>query len=357
MTLGAVQKTGLMAGLIGAAGCVVGALTTQTAFYEGYLQAYGFWISMTLGSLGLLLIHGLTGGRWGREIRPMLSSAVKNVPFMALLFIPIVLGMKKIYPWLDHEAVAHSPLLSSKVAWLNLPFFLGRTVFYFVVWIVFGTLALRRPADRPHGAISGMGVLFIALTASFAAIDWYMSLEPEWFSSLYGGLFIVSSLGACFCMCVITNQLFRAEGADAGLFHDLGKFMLMSVMLWAYLNFSQYLIIWSAKLPEEMTWYHHRMHGGWQLVGATLLFLHFVVPFSLLLSRDRKRSGKRLVRVAFFLLALRFIDFWWWVGPAFHPEHINIPIWSIVAFVAIGGFWTWGYTGAMRRFTSAAQGA
>lgn len=357
MTLGAVQKTGLTAGLIGGGACIVGALTTKSAFFEGYLQAFGFWMAFSIGSLGLLLIHGLTGGRWGREIRPMLASGVKMVPWMALLFIPIVLGMKQLYPWLNHEAVAHSPVLASKVAYLNLPFFLVRAVIYFAVWIAFGTLALRRPVDRPHGGISGLGVLFLALTASFAAMDWYMSLEPEWFSSIYGGLFMVGSLGATFCLVVICNQMFRSEGADSNLFHDLGKFMLMSVMLWAYLNFSQYLIIWSAKLPEEMTWYHHRSHGGWQYVGMFLVIAHFVIPFCLLLSRDRKRSGRRLVKVAFYLLALRFIDFWWWVGPAFHPGQLNFPLWAFVAFVAIGGFYVWGYTGALRRMTTAAQGA
>lgn len=344
LTVGKLEKGGITAAAVGAGLCALGFLAGRAAFLEGYLIAYGYWLAISLGCLGLTLVHGLSGGRWGTELRPMFQAGMKTLPWMALLVVPIALFGTDLYPWLKADVVAASPLLQTKIAYLNRPFFLVRLAIYFLTWVFFAFLVSRKtPAG---GGVSGIGVLMLVLTVSFAAFDLYMSLEPLWFSSLYGGLYIVGCLVATFSLLAVFTWTLR-EGAAPDHWHDLGKFMLMSVMLWAYLNFSQYLIIWSAKIPEEMEWYHHRS-GAWNYLGLFLVVAHFAVPFCLLLSRQLKRAGKPLVYVAVGLLAMRFLDLWWWVSPALHPGKLHFPLFGLAAFVAIGGVWCFFFARALK---------
>lgn len=342
LTVGKLEKGGITGAAIGAGLCALGFLAGRAAFLEGYLIAYGFWLAITLGCLGLTLVHGLSGGRWGWELRPMFQAGIRTLPWMALLVLPVVLFGADLYPWLRSDVVAATPLLQTKTQYLNQPFFVGRLVGYFALWLVFAFL-LAKPRG---GGLSGFGLLTLILTVSFAAFDLYMSLEPLWFSSLYGLLFVVGGLVGTFSLLAVFTWLLR-EGAAPDHWHDLGKFMLMSVMLWAYLNFSQYLIIWSAKIPEEMEWYHHRS-GSWDCLGLGLVVFHFAVPFCLLLSRQLKRAGKPLVYVAVGLLAMRFLDFWWWVSPALHPGTLHFPLFSLAAFLAIGGVWCFFFARALK---------
>lgn len=344
LTVGKLEKGGITAAAVGAGLSALGFLVARTAFFEGYLIAYGFWLCASVGCLGLSLVHGLSGGRWGIELGPMLRAGMKTLPWMALLVIPIVLGGSQLYPWLQPDVVAATPLLQSKTMYLNRNFFLLRLVLYFVTWIFFALLAGRKTG--PGSGFGGLGTLLLVLTASFAAFDLYMSLEPLWFSSLYGGLFVVGSLVTTFSLLAVFTWTLR-EGAAPDHWHDLGKFLLMAVMLWAYLNFSQYLIIWSAKIPEEMEWYHNRS-GSWDVLGLLLIVGHFAVPFCLLLSRQLKRAGKPLVYVAIGLLVMRFLDLWWWVSPALHPKTLSFPLFSLAAFLAIGGIWCFGFARSLK---------
>jgi hypothetical protein len=351
LTVGKLEKGGLTAAAAGVAVCALGFLVSSAAFLEGYLIAYGYWLAISLGCLGLTLVHGLSGGRWGIELAPLLRAGMQTLPLMALLVVPIVLGGSQLYPWLRPDVVAATPLLQTKVAYLNQPFFLARLAVYFLTWIVFAFLVVRRPS----GGVAGVGTLFLVLTVSFAAFDLYMSLEPLWFSSLYGGLYLVGCLVATFSWLAVLTWNLR-EGAAPDHWHDLGKFLLMSVMLWAYLNFSQYLILWSAKIPEEMEWYHHRS-GAWSYLGLFLVVAHFAVPFCLLLSRQLKRAGKPLMYVAVGLLVMRFIDLWWWVSPALHPGRLSFPVFALAAFAAIGGIWCFLFARALKSGRHAAGGS
>lgn len=338
-TLGKLRKGALAASAIGAALCVVGWLTGATRFLEGYLIGYGFWLSASLGCLGLAQINTLTGGRWGKELRPMLVSGMSTFPIMAILIVPVLLGIGDIYVWSQPDVIAASPLLQTKLAWLNKPFFLIRMAIYFVTWIVLSWFASRRPG----GLIAGFGTLFLVLTLSFFAFDFYMSLEPLWYSSLYGGMYLVGSLIITFSLLAIFSATLR-EGVSADHLHDIGKFMLMSVMLWGYLTFSQYLILYSAQIPEEMEWYRHRAYGGWQCVAWVLVIFHFAVPFLFLLQRGLKRNPKTIVKIAAYLLVMRFVDLSFWVVPSLSPEHLRFPLWAPGALLLVGGLWLFQFT-------------
>ena len=275
---------------------------------------------------------------------------------MAVLFLPLALGVGTLYEWARPEAVAADPLLQHKAVYLNVPFFLARVVLYFAVWLTIAGFLNRwslqqDSTDDPAIALrlellSRGGLVAVGFTMTFAAIDWVMSLEPHWYSTIYGIEIRGGQVLAAMAFVIPVAALLVRRGPLAGFigaeqFHDLGKLMLAFVMLWAYFALSQFLIIWSANLPEEIPWYLHRLHGGWQAIALVVVVFHFTLPFLVLLSRDVKRSAVAVAVVALFMMLVRFVDLFWMVTPAFSPAAFTVHWLDVVAPVAVGGIWLW----------------
>jgi hypothetical protein len=319
-------------------------------FFEAYLVAYVFWAGVSLGSLALLMVIHLTGGAWGVVIRRLLEAATRTIPVMAVLFIPIIFGMGHLYHWSLPEA-STDPLIAEKAAYLNTPFFIGRQVFYWVVWSTLAILLNRWSAEQDRtgdpalvakfSKLSGGGLVLHGLILTFAMVDWVMSLNAHWFSTIWGMLFLVGQgLSALAFAIVILIMLAQYPPLNrlvsAHHLHDLGKLLFAFLMLWAYLSFSQFLIIWSANTAEEIPHYLARMTNGYQWLGVGLIVLHFAVPYALLLSRDIKRDTGRLRAIAAWLVFIRIIDYFWYVAPEFH-EGFNVSLLDIALPIALGG--------------------
>jgi hypothetical protein len=351
-SIGGMQRLGMGAALVGVVMTIAGyAMAGQGKFFEAYLVAYVFWMGIPLGSLALLMVQHLSGGAWGIVIRRPLEAAVRTLPIMAFLFIPIVLGMGHLYHWAHPEALA-DPIIAQKAAYLNTPFFLARQVAYFAIWTTMGTLLTRWSAEQDRHAdpaivrrfsiLSGAGLVIYSLTATFAAVDWTMSVNPHWYSTMWGPLYMVGQgLSAFAFVIVIVVVLSKSAPLNAVVtahhFHDLGKFLFAFLMLWAYLTFSQYLIIWSANVAEEIPHYLVRWNGGFQYVSTFIMLGHFAIPYALLLSRDVKRHSRRLRIIATWILSARVVDYYWHVAPEFHAETLTIGLLDIGLPIAIGG--------------------
>lgn len=350
----------LVVGLIGLAACGAGFFLDKEQFFRSYLVAFVFWIGIALGSLGLMMVQYLTGGAWGLVTRRIFEAASRTIfPIGLVLFVPVVLGMQSIYRWTDTAAVAADPILKHKEGYLNMPFFLTRTVGYFLIWGLLSFFLSRWSKEHDAtgdvrlrqrmAALSGPGVLIFGLTVTFAAFDWVMSIDPHWYSTIYGLLMIAGqAISAMAFAIIMTMNLARHEPMSHVYrpthFHDLGKLLLAMVMLWAYFSFSQLLIIWSANLPEEIPWYLRRFSGGYMWVGVTLVVLHFALPFALLLSRDLKRNARRLAVVATLMVIMRVVDLVWLVGPEFQDGHVGGAWMYVAAPIGLGGIWVWWFT-------------
>jgi len=358
-----VQSAALVVAGLGVIACVVGLFAALQQFFQAYLIAYLFFIGLALGSMAVLMIQYVTGGAWGAVIRRLLESATRTLPLMALLFLPIAFGLTHLYEWAIPEHVAHDPILQHKSLYLNVPFFLGRAVFYFAAWLTTAYFLNRWSLEQDAGAdprltrrlemLSRGGLLLYALTMTFASMDWGMSLEPHWFSTIYGVMFMGQQGLSTFAFMIPMAALLAARppfsriiGADQ--FHDLGKLMLAFVMLWAYFAFSQFLIIWSANLPEEIPWYLRRTQHGWQWVALVLFVIHFALPFIVLLSRDVKRHARAVSVVAVLLIAARFVDLFWLLRPAVAPEGFAIHWLDPAAIAAVGGMWVWLFVAELK---------
>jgi hypothetical protein len=295
-----IQRIGRLVAAVAGLLTLVGAFLDRGAFFQGWLIGFLYWLALPLGSMALVMLHHMTGGSWGLAVRRLLEASMRTLPVFVLLFLPLVLGMGDLYEWSHPDAVAADPVLQAKQPYLNVPFFLARAALYFALWIGIGTILNRMSAQydrtgdrrqvRRMRAVSGPGILVYGMGMTFAAVDWAMSLEPHWFSTIYGVMFIVGQGLATLAFAIIVSaRLSRHAPFDRWLsadhFHDLGKLLFAFVMLWAYVAYSQYLIIWSANLAEETPWYVHRTGHGWDLVAIALVMLHFVLPFLVLLSR------------------------------------------------------------------------
>jgi hypothetical protein len=334
---------------------VAGLLVDRAQFFHAYLVGFTFWTGITLGSLALLMLQHLTGGAWGLVIRRVLEAATRTLPLMAVLFLPLAVGLKHVYSWTNSQEMARSAaLLSKSEHYLNPAFFIERAVIYFAIWLLLAYLLNRWSLEQDRTAeprftrrmkmLSGPGLGLFVLTTTFASIDWVMSLDPEWSSTMFGFLFVASwALSAmAFVIAVMSLLSSRAPMADivrASHFHDLGKLLLALVMLWAYFAFSQFLIIWSGNLPEETTWYLRRLRGGWGWIAIAVIVLHFALPFLLLLSRDLKRNARKLAMLAGFLLFMRLVDLFWMIEPEFNRAHFHLSWMDVVAPLGIGGIW------------------
>ncbi len=350
-----VRNGALLVGLLFSALFVAGLFLDRAQFFHAYLVGFVFWAGITLGSLALLMLQHLTGGAWGVVIRRVLEASTRTLPLMILLFVPVVVGLKQIYPWMNAEEMSRSAALQLKAAhYLNPSFFVIRAAIYFALWsllaLLLNWLSLKqdRTADPKCGKqmrmLSGPGLGVFVITVTFAAIDWVMSLDPSWSSTIFGLIFVASwTMSALAFTILATAWLSQREPMNAVVrashFQDLGNLTLTLVMLWTYFAFSQYLIIWSANLPEETTWYVARKHGGWGAIALAIAILQFAFPFLILLSRAAKQSARKLAMLALLILAMRALDVIWLIEPTFNRERFHLSWMDVVAPIAIGGLW------------------
>ena len=332
--LGRLQQRALIVGAVGLLAGAIGAVMNIDQFFRSWLIGFLFCLSLSLGSLALLMLQHLSGGQWGLVGRRVFEAGTRLLPMVALLAVPVVIGMRRIFVWARPEAVEASHVLQLKEPYLNVTFFVVRLVVYFAFWLAVMWLLNKWSAEQDRGEavtkmdsirfrkVSAPGLLFLVITVTFASVDWVMSLEPEWFSTIFGLLTIAGyGLTALAFTIVVLAAIDRERPAGSFLaprhFHDLGKLLLAFVMLWAYLSFSQFLIIWSGNLPEEIPWYIERIRGSWGFVAIALVVGHFFLPFGMLLSATLKKRSGTLARVAAFVLVMRLVDLIWYVAPSF----------------------------------------
>ena len=349
-----VRRPLLGTGVVALMACAVGAVLSPQQFFRSYLFACVFWTGIALGSLAVLMLRTVTGGSWGIPIRRPLESATRTLPLVAFFFVPLLFGLKSLYEWARPEEVLLDPILKHKASYLNVPFFIGRGILYLAAW---GLLVYflnrwsdeqdRAPSeglDRRLQLLSSGGLVAYGLTVTFWSIDWIMSLEPHWFSTMYGVMLIAGqALGGLAFAVAVAVLLSRYEPL-ASVFsveqrHDLGKLLFAFVMFWAYVSFSQYLIIWAGNLPEEIPWYLKRLQGGWGWFGIALIVLHFLLPFLLMMPAGANRNPKILAGVAFLIVAMRMVDLFWLIRPVFSPSRFTLHWLDFAAPIGVGGVW------------------
>jgi hypothetical protein len=373
--LDARRSRALIAGLVGLAICGLGFVIDRDHFFRSWLIAYLLFLGIALGSLALMMIQHLSGGTWG-VFRRVFEASSRTIPFLGILFLPALLGIGTLFTWSHEEHVQADEILRHKSLYLNVPFFIGRAVFYFAVWAGLAWILNRLSARQDTGDLSvntsiqrwsGAGLVLYALTVTFAGVDWIMSLNPHWYSTLFGFLMMGGQgLAALAFTIVISTFLVKREPMATLLrpphFHDLGKLMFAFVMLWAYFNFSQFLLTYAANLVEEIPYMITRISHGWQYLAIFLLLFHFVVPWLLLLSRQTKRTPERLVIIAAWILFVRYLDLFMLVSPEFaasgenlhmltgeHESHFFVHWLDVAAPVAIGGLWLWMFFTQLRQ--------
>jgi hypothetical protein len=365
--LSGIQNIALGVGVLGMLALIAGAFITHDygAVLRSYLLGYIYWAGVGIGCIGILVLQHLTGGSWGVVMRRVLEAGAKTWWLLALLFIPILAFSTKIYEWAAYSAEGHhgDKILDHKAPYLNIPFFGIRTLIYFAVWggiTWYLTKKSRQQDETGDWTISvainrfcGPAMVAFILAVTFAAVDWAMSLDPHWFSTIYGLLFVIGFGLSCIAFVVAVlfwlsqrEPMNRVLGAPH--FHDIGKLMLAMVMVWTYFNLSQLIIIYSGNIPEETPWYLRRMSGGWGVVGLLLILFHFAFPFLILLSRDVKRNARWLALMALFILLMRAVDLFYLVAPnplpgaheaGHHGDHFTIHWTDFVAPIAVGGIW------------------
>jgi len=352
--IGRLRSNAIIIGIIGVLGLAATYLTGgQEQFYRSYLFGYIFWVCLGLGCFALtLLIHSIRAG-WGTPIIRLLEAGAATLPWMGLLLIPIIMGASDIYSWMDTQKMQSDHILSKKTWYLNQNAWIIRLVIYFVVWTIF-VKVLTRYSDRQDRTgdlitMNGLanwaspGIVVFMVTGNFFITDLVMSLDPYWFSTIYGVTFAVGEAIAAITFMILLMLSWRhkapfSAGVSSTRLHDWGKFLLALVLFWTYVNFSQLLIIWSGNLPEEIAFYVRRNQTSWLYVSIAISALHFLIPFLALLPYSTKVIPSRIGMIAALLLTMRAIDIYWHIAPHFHGE-LTIHIQDIVAFVGIGGVW------------------
>ncbi len=340
-------RLSLVAGFVGALLCGLGAGWNAPQFYFSYLFGYAFWVGLAVGALGLLMIHHLTGGSWGFVIRRFLEAAMGTLPLMTLLIVPLFFGLPHLYTWA--QPGPYDAMLAKKLFYLNTPAFVLRTVIVFGLWngLAFFLRRWSREQDRTTDpaptrrmrTLSGPGIVLFAVLGTVASVDWIMVLENDWTSTIFPIQIMIGQMLGALALSIFLAARRRAPVSTED-FHRLGNLLLAFVMLWAYMAVSQLIIIWSGNLPREITWYLHRVAGGWKTVAIFLGLFHFAVPFAILLWREAKRRPEILARIAFGVLCVHAVEVLWQIAPSLHPTGFAISWMDGAAFLAIGGFWS-----------------
>ena len=358
-----IGQRALIVGVVFGLGAIALAFTRPEEFYRGYLLGYMDWLGVALGSMAIVMVRHLTGGGWGTVIRRVLGAAMRTLPIMAVLVIPILIavGQHQMYPWLKPLDAITDPHIKEHLekhkfilqSYLTSTGFIIRAIIYVAIWNLLSFLLSlwSKQTDKPGApdntgkfkAVAGPGLILYGFTISFAAIDWLMSLDPSWISTIFGLIILAGELISAMCFAIVVERILveykpMSEMLKPDFVHDHGKWTLAFIMLWAYFSFSQWLIIWAGNLPNEITFYLKRIHNGWGYVAVFLAFFHFCIPFVILLSRPFKRDVRKLVWLAVWLLCMRFVDLFWIVEPNFSTNFHVTPA-DIVVPIAIGCIW------------------
>ena len=362
--LASLQRGSLIAAVVGVALTAIGALANLDHFFQSYLTSYLFWFGITVGCIGFMSLHNTVGGGWGYIIRRMLEAGSRVLPVMAILFIPILFGMQSLFEWARPEAV-NDPIVQQKVAYLNVPFFIARAIFYFVAW---GALAyfynkwsrvLDERADagvfNKMNLLGAFGLLAQVILVTFMSVDWAMSLTPHWFSSIYGFLFVAGQALTTLALMNLFNGTLGSKHPLLNLvpqryFRDLGNLMLAIILVWTYCSFSQYVIIYSGNVAENAIWYTVRREGGWGILGLMLIFLHFALPFLFLLSSSLKVKPQNLAKLAAFVLFMRWIDLMWMTRPTFSATLAGgLYLSDLGTMLFLGGGWLYLWAAQVKK--------
>lgn len=358
------ERLAMGIGIVGIALSGLGWMLDSVRFYHAWLTAFSFWVSIALGALFFTMLHHLTGAKWSVVVRRISETIMMQLPWMFLAFIPIYLGMHDLYHWTHEEAVANDLLLQNKAGYLNVGFFTARTILYFAVWSAVSIMLYRtslRQDSRPSEAqlakmrkVSAGGMLLFALTITFASFDWLMSMEPHWFSTIFGVYFFACSFLASISfltgICLyLRNKNVLTSIITVEHFHDLGKLMFAFTVFWSYIAFSQYLLIWYGNIPEETYWYLMRWEGSWKYVSLVIIFGHFAIPFTLLLFQGVKRNMMMLKLMAAWLLLVHWLDMYWLVYPSYLEHGAEFGWIEPATMIGLGGIFLWSFWSRLRK--------
>jgi hypothetical protein len=345
--------------------CCAGYFWNRTIFFQSYLFAFLYWSGFAFGGLGILLMNNVVGGKWGVTTRSLYIAAMRTLPLVFVFLLPIlVLGMKEVYPWTHWDLLSHNQFLWARRKYLNVPFFLVRVAIYFAVWL-FASFRAKRMADlqdqdgNPGWIVrmrqfSAPALLACVLTFTFAYIDWILSADVQFYSTVYGAMILIGDVLQTFALTIVVLILISKADRFGGrinsnLLHDLGNLMFAFTIFWTYLSASQLIIVWPADLPQEISWYVVRVHGGWKPIACAIALVMFAIPFLALLSQQRKQDPRRLIRVAIWILCARAVDLFWIVEPTWRTKGLAVYWTDFAAFLGIGGIWVYVYLGYLRR--------
>lgn len=360
---GPFASVALAIGIAGLALSAVGLFTDPGRFFPSYLIAFAFWLTIALGALFFTMLQHLTGAVWSVVVRRVGEALSMALPVLCALFIPLLFGMHTLFHW-SHPGVAETDrVLAWKAPYLNTGFFVARALLFFAVWIGLAFFLNRRSlAQDGDGSfahtlalrkISAVGMFLFALSITFAAVDWLMSLTPHWYSTIFGVYVFAGGFLAFITFLVLLLLWLRSRGILAETvtrdhYHDLGRLMFAFTVFWAYIAASQYFLIWYANIPEETTWFLDRLNGNWSDVGLAIVLLHFAVPFIVLAFHASKRNVAVLGGMAALLLVMHYMDLYWVVMPTFTPDGAHFSWLDIATLAGIGGIVLWVF---LLRFT------
>jgi len=332
-------------------------------FAFSYLLNFSFFLSLSLGALFFVKIQHVTRASWSVVARRLGEAMGALMPLMAVLFVPILFLAPKIFPWVSGAPELPAELLEHKAPYLNMPFFIARWALYFLVWSWLGVGLWRRSIAQDRSGdpsltlkmerSSALGLVLYAFTVNFAAYDLLMSLDPAWYSTMFGPYYFAGSVVVFFAALSLVTFWLQSRGRMAKVItvehlHDYGKLLFAFVFFWAYLAFSQYMLIWYGNIPEETVWYLRRQQEGWQWVGLTLVFGHFLLPFAGLVSRYAKRSRPMLLFWAAWVFVMHWVDLFWLVMPEFDPS-FSMQAMDVACFVGMGGIYLAAFATVLAR--------
>lgn len=352
---GSFGRNALIAGVVGLAASAAGYFLDSKQFFHSYLVAYVFWTSIGLGGLFFTLLNHLVGAEWSIVLRRISETIMVTLPVMIIFFIPLIFGFHDLYHWSHTEVVEADPILKAKAGYLNPTFFIIRTVVYFTIWFIFGRMLYTMSIKQDGGdqsnnermrRISAPGMILFAFTCTYAAFDWLMSLQPHWFSTIFGVWYFAGGLLASLAFINLFAQILRKKNVlDNQItiehYHDIGKLKFAFTIFWAYIAFSQFFLIWYANIPEETIFYLDRWEGSWQYVSLLLIFGHLMLPFLWLIPRATKRSLPAMAFIGVWLLLMHWVDMYWTVFPNLHEHGFELSWMDLTTMVGLGGFFLW----------------
>jgi hypothetical protein len=346
----------LVTGIIALAISIFGTIIDHSQFFHSYLVAFLFWTSIALGGLFFTMLNHVTNARWSIVLRRLMETAMIVLPILALFFIPLLFGLHDLYHWTHKDAIAHDVILQKKSAFLNTPFFIIRAVFYFGIWIILGRILYKNSLLQDKSGqesyikrmrnLSAPGLILFAVTITFAAFDWLISLNPHWYSTIFGLYFFSGCFLSILAFLIILGNFLGRKGILSEVitkehYHDLAKLLFGFIIFWGYMGFSQYFLIWYANIPEETIWYLVRWEGNWKFITLTIVIGHFLIPFVGLLIRAAKRNRVWLIFISAWIMIMHWIDIYWMVFPTFSPEGFYLSWMDLALFIGIGGIFLW----------------